>query len=416
MPNASIIVYGANWCGDCRRAKRFLGEQMVDYRWVDIEKDKEARALVERMNNGKRIIPTIVFEDGSFLVEPSNAQLAQKLGLRTQAKCEFYDLVVIGGGPTGLTAAIYAAREGIKTLVIEKSGLGGQASWTGTIENFPGFPEGVSGPELAERITSQAHRFGVEILQAQEVDRIQVTDNYRTVHLGGGAAYNARAVLIATGAKYRRLDVPGEEKFTGAGVHFCATCDGPFYKDVEQLVVVGGGNSAAEEAIFLSKFAKKVTILVRGDRLTASHVAQDKLAGNPSIEIQYDTSVTELKGTGRLEAVVTRNSRTGATAELHPAAIFVFIGLTPNSMLAREGVLLDREGYILTGHELVHSVEQEIQKEGTKHVRLPHAMETSVRGIFAAGDVRAGSTKQVASAVGEGASAAIAIREYLRGE
>lgn len=416
MPNTSIIVYGANWCGDCRRAKRFLGEQMVDYRWVDIEKDKEARALVERMNNGKRIIPTIVFPDGSFLVEPSNAQLAQKLGLKTQAKCEFYDLIVIGGGPTGLTAAIYAAREGIKTLVIEKSGLGGQAGMTGAIENFPGFPEGLSGPELAERITSQARRFGVEILQAQEVSRIEVTDNYRIVHLGDGTLYNARAILIATGAKYRRLDVPGEEQFIGAGVHFCATCDGPFYKNSEHLVVVGGGNSAAEEAIFLSKFARKVTMLVRGDRLTASQVAQDKLAENPSIEIQYNTSVTELRGTGKLETVVTRNSRTGATEELHPAAVFVFIGLTPNSLLAKEGVLLDRYGYILTGHDLVHTVEEEIQKESTKYVRLPHAMETSVRGIFAAGDVRAGSTKQVASAVGEGASAAIAIREYLRGE
>lgn len=411
MSHTNITVYGAYWCPDCRRSKKFLGEQMVHFKWVDIEQDEAGRAFVEKINNGKRIIPTIVFDDGTFLVEPSNAVLAKKLGLQTQARMKFYDLVIVGGGPAALTAAIYAAREGIETLVIERSTLGGQASITEGLENFPGFPEGVTGAEFAERIVKQARRFDVEILQAQEVEKVEVAEEYRVIRTTDGSEYNARAVLIATGADYRRLNVKGEDDYIGAGIHFCATCDGPFYKGAEQLVVVGGGNSAVEEGIFLTKFAKKVTLLVRGKELTASKVARDKIAEMSSMEVKYNTQVQEFRGNGKLKTVVTKNPQTGAVEELHPAAVFVFIGLNPNSALVKDLVMLDPYGYIITGHDLVHSPGAQIEPE---KARMPFAMETSVPGIFAAGDVRAGSTKQVASAVGEGASAAIAIRGYLK--
>ena len=415
MTEPTITVYGAYWCPDCKRAKKFLGEQMVHFKWVDIEQDEQGRAYLEQINHGKRIIPTIVFSDGSFLVEPTNAELGRKLGLQTQARFKFYDLIIVGGGPAALTAALYAAREGINTLVIERSTLGGQASITETLDNFPGFPEGVSGAEFAERLVKQARKFDVEILQAQEVNKIEAAQEYRIVHTSNGNEYSANAVLVATGANYRMLNVKGEEDYIGAGIHFCATCDGPFYKGAEQLVVIGGGNSAVEEGLFLAKFAKQVTLLVRGNRLTASQVAQDKIAEKPSIEIKYNTQVVEFRGDKKLHSVAIRNTTTGAETELHPAAVFVFIGLDPNTAPVKDLVALDPYGYIVTGHELIHHAEWQ-----TKHAnqigRMPHAMETSVPGIFAAGDVRANSTKQVASAVGEGASAAISIREYLKGE
>jgi thioredoxin reductase (NADPH) len=413
MSHTNITVYGAYWCPDCRRSKKFLGEQMVHFKWVDIEQDDAGRAFVEQINHGKRIIPTIVFDDGSFLVEPSNAELAKKLGLQTQARMKFYDLIIVGGGPAALTAAIYAAREGIETLAVERSTLGGQASITEGLENFPGFPEGVSGAEFAERIVKQARKFDVEILQAQEVDRVSVAEEYRVVHTTDGSEYCAKAVLIATGADYRRLNVKGEDDFIGAGIHFCATCDGPFYKGAEQLVVIGGGNSAVEEGIFLTKFAKKVTLLVRGKELTASKVARDKVAEMSNMQVKYNTQVQEFRGDGKLKTVVAKNMTSGAIEELHPAAVFVFIGLNPNTGLVKDVVTLDPYGYIITGHDLVHVP---MMETSSNRARMPFAMETSVPGVFAAGDVRAGSTKQVASAVGEGASAAIAIREYLKTE
>ena len=413
MSHTNITVYGAYWCPDCRRSKKFLGEQMVHFNWVDIEQDDAGRAFVEKINHGKRIIPTIVFDDGSFLVEPSNAELAKKLGLQTQARMKFYDLIIVGGGPAALTAAIYAAREGIETLVIERSTLGGQASITEGLENFPGFPEGVSGAEFAERVVKQARKFDVEILQAQDVDKVRVADEYRVVHTTDGSEYCAHAILIATGADYRRLNVKGEDDFIGAGIHFCATCDGPFYKGAEQLVVIGGGNSAVEEGVFLTKFAKKVMLLVRGKELTASKVARDKIAEMSNMEVKYNTQVQEFRGNGKLKTVVTKDTASGATSELHPAAVFVFIGLNPNTGLVKDLAALDPYGYILTGHDLAHAP---MTPSSSSRERMPFAMETSVPGIFAAGDARAGSTKQVASAVGEGASAAIAIREYLKSE
>ncbi len=404
-----IIIYGAYWCPDCHRSKKFLGEQFIPYRWVDIEQDPQAEQLVMQMNGGKRIIPTIVFPDGSFLAEPTNAELARKLNLKTEARLRFYDLVIIGGGPAGLTAAIYAAREGVETLLVERSGLGGQASLTGGIDNFPGFPEGISGQEFAGRITQQAMRFGVEILQAADITKICRHDGYQCALTDEDVHLHGRSLLVATGARYRRLGVPGENEFIGAGIHFCATCDGPFYKGADEILVVGGGNSAVEEGLHLTRFVDRVTLLVRGDQLTASRILVDKVNEQDSkIHIRYNTVVDAFQGAGsKLKQVRVRDTQSGETQDLQPAAAFIFIGQKPNSEFARGFLELDDYGYILTGHDMMHRLPQHPG-------RKPFAFETSVPGFFAAGDVRHGSTKQVASAVGEGAAAAIAIREYLK--
>ncbi len=407
MSEAKITVYGAYWCPDCRRSKKFLGENFVPFNWVDIEQDKDGEAFVLQKNNGKRIIPTIVFEDGSFLVEPSNAELARKLGLKTEASKTYYDLIIVGGGPSGLTAAIYAAREGADTLLVERSGLGGQAGITVGLDNFPGFPEGISGQEFADRVTQQARRFGVEILQAQDVVRLANENGYQEVYTADGRHSHARAVLIASGASYRRLDVPGEDDYIGAGIHFCATCDGPFYKGAPEIAVVGGGNSAVEEGLHLTTFADKVTLLVRGDKLTASQIAIDKLTAPDSrVEVKYNTVVDAFEGQdAKMKTIRYHDQSSGESGELHPAATFVFIGQKPNTEFVRDYLVTDKYGFLLTGHDLEHAVEAG---------RTPLSFETSVAGVFAAGDARHGSTKQVAAAVGEGAAAAISIREFLR--
>jgi len=388
-----IKLYGTNWCSDCKRSKKFLGEQRIHYDYINIEEDAKGQAYVQKVQNGGLSIPTIVFGDGSILIEPSNAQLAAKLGLETKAKCEFYDLIVVGGGPTALTTAIYAARDGFDVLVIERSGLGGQAGITERLDNYPGFPQGVTGAEFANRIIEQAKRFGVELLSAQNVKRVGNDEEAHFVATDSGHIYRSNAVLIATGSTYKLLGVPGEEDFIGAGVHFCATCDGPFYKGRE-VAVIGGGNSAVEEAAFLTRFSPRVKILVRGSELSASKVAADKAKDSPAIEVSYNTEVAEFKGkNNRLETVVVKNRKTGETEEIHPAGVFVFVGLSPNSEPFKDIVKVDALGFIMTGIDF----------------------QTSTEGIFAAGDVRAGSTKQLVSAAGEGAAAALAIREHLRG-
>jgi thioredoxin reductase (NADPH) len=388
---SKITVYGATWCPDCKRAKKFLGEQRVHYNWVDIEEHPESQAYVESVNNGKRIIPTIVFEDGSILVEPSDADLAKKLGLQTTARMAYYDLIIVGGGPTGLTTALYAAREGLEVLVIERSALGGQTGITERLDNFPGFPDGIAGAEFADRLAKQAIRFGVETLKAQAVVSLRAEGESRYVKTAGGDEYGARAVLIATGSKYRRLGVPGEDDFIGAGIHFCATCDGPFYKG-QHVAVIGGGNSAGEESLFLTRFVEKVTLIVRGDALTASKVVIDKLAETPQIDVRLNTETVSFQGEGKLSGVTLRDRTTGTTTELHPKGVFVFIGLQPNSAWLPPEINRDKVGFVITNAML----------------------ETSMPGVFAAGDVRFGSTKQAASAAGEGATAALMIREYLR--
>ncbi len=386
-----VKVYGAPWCPDCRRSKQFLGEMRVAYEWIDIDQDPAGADEVRAKNDGKQIIPTIVFDDGSFLVEPSNDELARKLDLTLKAERSYYDLIIVGGGPAGLTSAIYGAREGIDCLVIEKSALGGQAGVTERIDNYPGFPQGVGGSELAELIIQQARRYDVELLAAVGVKSLERQMDYVAFTTEAGDGYCARAAIIATGSAYRRLGAPGEEDLIGAGIHFCATCDGPFYKGSKELLVIGGGNSGAEEGLFLSQFTDKITLVEFMPELKASALLQEKIRSDPKFNILTNTEVTEFRGDGKLQSVVIKDRATGETTEIEPAAAFVFIGLDPNTGFLKGAVEMDEWGFLKTDETLA----------------------TSMPGVYAAGDVRAGSTKQLASATGEGVTALIMVRQYL---
>jgi thioredoxin reductase (NADPH) len=411
MEERQIRILGTYWCPDCRRCKQFLGEHQIPYTWVDIEKDPEAEKVVLETNRGKRIVPVVFFQDGSILVEPSNSALAEKLGLKTKASRNHYDLIIIGGGPAGLTAAIYTARESIDTLVIERATFGGQVAGTEQLDNMPGFPEGIGGLEFSNRCRRQAEKFGVELMQTQEVVCFSEKEGYKWVETTDGSRYSARAVLIATGVRYRHLDIPGEVEYSGAGVHFCATCDGPFYKG-KHVAVIGGGNSAAQEGLFLTRFAERVTILVRKDAFRATRILQEAVLNHPKIQILWNTAPKEFIGEKSvLTGLRVENLKTGSREEMEVDGAFVFIGLTPNTkFLVNCGLLLDPYGFLVTGTALMHGGKRPDRFAD----RDPFLLETNIPGIFAAGDVRQSSTKQAVSAAGEGSSAALMIREYLK--
>jgi thioredoxin reductase (NADPH) len=386
-----IRLYGTQWCPDCRRAKKFFGEQRIPYENIDVDQDPRAYAFIEEINNGKHIIPTLVFPDGSVLVEPSNAELAEKLGLTTRAQRQFYDVIIVGGGPTGLTAALYLAREGLDTLLVERSGLGGQVGLSQWMENFPGFDEGITGVDFADRLVRQARRFGVEILQATQIEDLFPQKSYICSLTGSGSEYGSRATLLATGAHYRMLNVPGEEDLIGSHIHFCATCDGAFYKG-KKLLVVGGGNSGFEEGLALTRYASQVDIVEFLPQVRASKILQEKVAEKSNMTVTVNHAIREFRGKNTLEAILIEDRATGQIKEWHYDGVFVFVGLSPNSGLVRGKVETDPDGFIVTDKTLM----------------------TSLPGLFAAGDVRSGSTKQAASAAGEGATAALMIREYIK--
>jgi len=393
-----LRVIGASWCPDCKRAKTFLGQHRIEFDWVDMESDPTAQAEVERINDGKRIIPTIIFPDGSILTEPSNDELAEKLGIVREASMDSYDVLIAGGGPAALTTAIYAARENLKVLIVEKSAVGGQAGVTERFDNYPGFPDGIGGAELASRFELQARKYGVEILQAVGVESFKEVDTSEgyaglDITLSTGAVVQSRVLLVATGSTYRRTGAEGEADLIGAGIHFCATCDGPFYKGVDEVVVLGGGNSGLEEGLFLTQFANHVTVIERGGELRGSKLLQDKVFSHPKMTVKLNEGVQSFiaNDSGQLAAVELENVITKERSTHAAKGAFIFIGLDPNTDWLNGSVNLDERKFIATDQMFA----------------------TSARGVFAAGDVRSGSTKQLASAVGEGAAAAIQIRHFL---
>jgi thioredoxin reductase (NADPH) len=371
--------------------KKFLAAHRVPYDVVDLDEDPESIERLKLLQNGAQIIPTVVYADGTHDVNPSDETLASRIGLTVEAERSVYDLVIVGGGPAGLAAAIYAAREGIDAIVVDASALGGQAGISDQIDNYPGFPEGISGAELAERFVTQARRYGVELLSAVSVARIERDAKHVVTSLASGQQLVSAAVIVATGSKYRRLDVPGEDELIGSGVHFCATCDGPFYKGADEVVVIGGGNSALEEGLHLSEFAERVRVVARSD-LTASSVLQDRVRSDPQFTIHTGMDIVSLEGEqGRFRAVMTRDRDSGETHRYPAAAAFVFIGLKPNTEFLGDTVKRDAGGFLVTND----------------------TMETSMPGVFAAGDVRSGSTKQLGSAVGDGIAALLMTRRHL---
>ncbi len=392
--HAPIVMYGTPWCPDCRRSKQFLGEHRIPYTYIDIDGDAAAMAEVERINNGMRSVPTLVFPDGRVLVEPSNEELARTLGLISTAKQTFYELIIIGGGPAGLTTSIYAAREGISTLIIERGVAGGQVGNTQLMENYPGFDQGISGAEFAQRLTNQARRFGVELLQAAGVQGLRRVGQYLCVTTSSGAEYSAQAVLIATGSRYRRLMVPGERELIGSAIHFCAVCDAAFYRD-KDVLVVGGGNSGFQESLFIKQFARHVTIVEFLPEVKASRLLQEAVAKQPNMDVVTNHAVQGFRAQrGKLLGVDVMDRATGETKTWTPDGVFIFIGLSPNSDWLPPEIERDKYGFVKTDLNL----------------------ETSMPGVFAAGDVRSGSTKQAAAAAGEGATAALMIREYLHSQ
>jgi thioredoxin reductase (NADPH) len=386
-----MTVYGAPWCPHCKRVKKFLSAHRVRYAWVNIDTEPEAIERLKELQDGGQIIPTVVYPDGTHEVNPSDEALARRIGLTLEADRSAYDLVIVGGGPAGLAAAIYAAREGIDAVVVEASALGGQAGISDRIDNYPGFPDGISGGELADRFVAQARRYRVELLSAVSVTAVHHDGEDLVSSLSSGQQLTSHAVIVATGSTYRRLDVPGEDDLIGAGVHFCATCDGPFYKGADEVVVIGGGNSALEEGLHLSEFAKKVRVLSRSG-LSASPVLVDRVRSDPQFAIHTGVDIIELEGAkGRFAGVVARDRDTNQTHKFPAAAAFVFIGLKPNDAFLGDAVQRDDGGFLVTSP----------------------TMETSMPGVFAAGDVRSGSTKQLGSAVGDGIAALLMARRYL---
>jgi thioredoxin reductase (NADPH) len=410
LPYEGIRVAGTLWSLSSHQVKDFLTRHQIPYQWMDIEKDSDARKLVEGVTSETKL-PIIFFPDGKTLVEPSLKELADKVGLQTSAALPFYDIVVIGSGPAGLASAVYAGSEGYKCLVIERAAPGGQAGSSPKIENYLGFPTGISGDDLTRRAVSQAKRFGVEILSAQEVGRVEIKDSYRIIKLSDGAEISCHAVLMATGASFHTLKMPGADSLTGAGIYYgAAYTEAMNYKD-KNVFVVGGANSAAQGAIYLSRFASKVTVLIRGPQPTASKYLVDALNENEKIEILLNTDLLEVKGTNTLEQITFKNTKNGEIQTMDAAAMFVFIGVRPQSQAVSGLVKCSDKGYIYTGPDLIVDKKP---PQGWALERDPYLLETSMPGIFAAGDVRYGTNHRVASAVGEGAIAFALMKEYLK--
>ncbi|MGG6238548.1 FAD-dependent oxidoreductase [Nodosilinea sp. AN01ver1] len=414
-PFAGIRVVGDRWNPHSHEIKDFLARNQIPYRWLDVERSEEARTLAGCVSDGitGAKLPLVLFPEGEPLRQPSTAELATRIGLQTTAAKPFYDLVIVGGGPAGLAAAVYGASEGLHTVLIEREAPGGQAGTSSRIENYLGFPVGLSGGDLARRAVSQARRFGVEILTPQSVQSLRTDNDYRLLTLSDGSEISAHAVILALGVSWRRLDTPGLEQFTGAGVYYGAAQTEALACEGEDVYLIGGANSAGQAAMYFSKYARSVTMLVRGDSLTKSmsQYLIDQIAATSNITVQTHTSVVEAKGGTQLEALVLQNAVTGVTETVPARSLFIFIGAIPHTGWLEDLVQRDGRGYILTGPDL--QIADVPPHQVWSRDRPPFLLETSLPGVFAVGDVRHGSIKRVASGVGEGSICVQFVHQYL---
>jgi thioredoxin reductase (NADPH) len=410
-----VRVLGHRWSPRSYAVRDFLARNQVPYRWLDVEaaeRDKEVREALEVANRDSLTLPATIFVDNSALSDPPMAELAAKLGLRMTATTSFYDLLIVGGGPAGLAAAVYGASEGLTTVMIEREAPGGQAGMSSRIENYLGFPSGLSGSDLARRAVTQARRFGVEILTPQEAISLRVDGGSKFIKLSDGVELGAKSLLIATGVAYRKLDVPGMERLQGAGVYYgAAMTEASACKD-EDVFVVGGANSAGQAAMFFSRYARRVVMLVRGSSLaiSMSQYLIEQIRQTPNIHVELNSQVTEVFGTDRLEGLSIFCATSGDTQRVPAASLFIFIGAAPGTEWLNNIVEREEKGFILTGPDLMRSGKP---PKGWGLDREPWLLEASVPGIFVAGDVRFRSIKRVASGVGEGANAVQFVHQYL---
>jgi len=406
-PFEGIRVLGHRWSPQALEIKSFLTGNHVPYQWLDVETDAEAGRMLEGAPDRK--LPLVVFPDGEQLESPDASQMARKVGLRTRADQQFYDLIIVGGGPAGLAAAVYGASEGLRTVMVERQAPGGQAGTSSRIENYLGFPSGLSGADLARRAVTQARRFGVETLAAEAVG-LRCQDSYRFVQLADGSELSSHVILIASGVAWRKLDVPGAERLAGAGVYYGAAMTEAISCRDEDVFVVGGANSAGQAAMHLSKYARQVTMLVRAPDLAAtmSRYLIDQIAATPNITVRCRANVVEAHGETHLEAITIADAETRET--LPTKSLFIFIGAQPHTDWLASKLERDEHGFILSGPDLLRDGRK---PRGWPVEREPFLLETSVPGVFVAGDVRRGSVKRVASSVGEGAIAVQFMHQYL---
>jgi len=410
-PFEAIRVIGDRWSPGSHRTRDFLARNRIPYRWLDVEGSEEAREIVAGADHGEPELPLVVFEDGSYAEAPENREIAERIGLQTRAEQPFYDLVIVGGGPSGLAAAVYGASEGLRTVLIEREAPGGQAGTSSRIENYLGFPAGLSGGDLARRAVDQARRFEVEILTPQEVEEVRAEDPYRVVRLADGTEISCHALIVTTGVSYRKLDVPGAEKLTGRGVYYGAAQTEAYSCKDEDVYIVGGANSAGQAAMYFSDQARKVFLLCRSDdvRKSMSEYLVRQIEDRDNIEVRHNSSVVEASGGEHLEEISIQDSASGETETVPAHSLFVFIGAAPRTDWLEGVVERDGRGFILSGPDL-----SENGRRPKGWDRDPYLLETSVPGIFVAGDVRHGSIKRCASAVGEGSIAVQFVHQYLR--
>lgn len=412
VPFDGIRIAGAQFSPASHAVRDFLSRNLVPYQWIDIDQDASMRAMVTSLPGGATKLPVVFFPDGSHLVAPTNAQVAQRAGMHTSPTHEFYDVIIVGGGPAGLACAVYAASEGLRAVLIEQHAPGGQAGTSSRIENYLGFPNGVTGADLAQRATAQARRFGAEIITAQEAVAICRNDPYRTIRLADGREISSYVIVITTGQSVRMLDVPNIGTYQGCGVYYgAALSEAVLYRD-KDVCIIGGANSAGQGALFFSRYARSVTIIVRGAGLrpAMAHYLVERIEATPNIDVIAHAEVTGLNGNGHLEEVTLRDVESGATRVLAASAMFIFIGTAPRSDLVAGFLERNEKGFIFTGPDLPKS---NGRPRGWTLQREPLMFETSVPGVFAAGDVRANANRRVAMAVGEGSAAIYSIHKYL---